>query len=328
MTFARRTRAVVFAGVLAQCASLASAQGSAAPAYPNRPIQVLIGIGAGSTTDVLGRLAARRLSERLKQPVVVDNRPGAGGTIAAATVAASQPDGYTLLWASSSIPMFPHMYDNLKFDPVKGLAGAGGVAEGGLVMLTRTDAPWKTLGEMISYAKTKPKRTITYASGGIGSNAHVFAELFSQAVGLEFVNVPYKGSSAALTDVMAGQIDFVFDGPSTAIPQVEAGRVRALAFSNKTRSSLMPNVPTLHEAGVTGYSQRTWLAFFVRAGTPKAIVDRLSEEIQAFVSDPSFKQELAGAFHEPWKISGSDLSELVRKEADEWGARLKTIKVK
>lgn len=299
-----------------------------APAYPSRPIQVIVGIGAGSNTDVLARVAARRLSERLRQPVVVENHPGAGGTIAAGIVASAAPDGHTLLWASSSIPMFPHMYDNLKFDPVRGLVGVGGVAEGGLVMVTRPDAPWKTVAELVAHGRARPKGSITYASAGIGSNAYLFSEIFGQATGLEFVHVPYKGSSAALADVMAGRIDFVFDGPSTAIPQVDAGRVRALAFSTKRRSPSMPNVPTMDEAGVKGYGERTWLGFFAPAGTPRPILDRLSAEIQAFVTQPAFRQELAGVAHEPWNVTGPELTELVRKEADEWAVKVKTLKLK
>lgn len=306
------------------CASHAGAQ---APVYPLKPITVLVGIGAGSNTDVLARIAAKRLSERLKQPVLVENRPGAGGTIAAATVAGAPADGYTLLWASSSIPLFPHMYQNLKFDPIKDLIGVGGVAEGGLVMLTRPNAPWKSLADLIAYGKSKPKGTITYASAGIGSNAYLFSELFAQSAGLEFVHVPYKGSSAALTDVMAGQVDFVFDGPSTAIPQVKSGRVSAIAFSTKNRSAFMPNIPTMNEAGAKGFAQRTWLGFFAPVGTPKAVVQRLSDEIQGFVVEPSFRNELAAASHEPMKMSSTDFSTMVSKESDEWAVRLKTIKL-
>ncbi len=297
-------------------------------AYPTKPITVVVGIGVGSTTDVLARIASKRLSERLNQPVVVDNRPGAGGTIAAAAVAAAPADGYTLLWASSSIPLFPHMYDNLRFDPIKDLAGVAPVAEGGLVMLTRPNAPWKTLAELVAHGKSRPKGTITYASAGIGSNAYLFSELFAQAVGLELVHVPYKGSSAALTDVLSGQVDFVFDGPATGAPQVEAGRVRALAFSTAKRSAFLPNIPTMEEAGVKGFAQRTWVGFFAPAGTPKAIVDKLSEEVQAFVGQPDFRRELAAAYHEPLKMNASDFSAMIRKESDAWGPRLKNINLK
>lgn len=301
--------------------------GAQAPSYPLKPITVLVGIGAGSNTDVLARIAAKRLSERLKQPVLVENRPGAGGTIAAATVAGAPADGYTLLWASSSIPLFPHMYQNLKFDPIKDLIGVGGVAEGGLVMLTRPNAPWKSLADLIAYGKSKPKGAITYASAGIGSNAYLFSELFAQSAGLEFIHVPYKGSSAALTDVMAGQVDFVFDGPSTAIPQVKSGRVSAIAFSTKKRSTFMPNVPTMNEAGAKGFAQRTWLGFFAPVGTPKAVVQRLSDEIQGFVVEESFHNDLAVAAHEPMKMSSTDFSAMVSRESEEWAVRLKTIKL-
>lgn len=324
-----RRRYLLAAGLaLGVFATQAFAQGGAATSYPNRPIQVLVGIGAGSNTDVIARIAAKHLADRLKQPVVVDNRPGAGGTIAVGAVAAAAPDGYTLLWATSSIPLFPHMYDNLRFDPIKSIVGVAGVAEGGLVMLTRPNAPWKTLAEMVAYGKSHPKGTITYASAGIGSNAYLFSEMFAQATGLEFVHVPYKGSSAALTDVMSGQIDFVFDGPSTAVPQVEAGRVRALAFSTGRRSPFMPDVPSMSEAGVKGYAQRTWLGFFAPAGTPKPVLEKLSREVQAFVVEPAFQKELAAASHEPWNLSGAELTELIQREADEWAVKLRNVKLK
>ena len=295
--------------------------------YPTRPIKVIVGIGAGSNTDALGRLAASFLSKQLNQAVVVENRPGAGGTIAAEAVASAAPDGYTILWASSSIPMFPHMYSNLKFDPIKDLVGVGGVAEGGLVILTRPDAPWKTLAEMIQYGKGKPAGAISYASAGIGSNAYLFSEIFAQTVGLEFLHVPYKGSSAALADIVSGQVDFVFDGPSTAIPQVDSGRVRALAFSTKNRSSFMPNTPTLNEAGATGFGQRTWLAFFAPAGTPSAITKKLSDSIGAFVPTPAFRKELGGLAHEPMPMTGEALTSMIKEEAVQWGVTLKSLKL-
>lgn len=315
--FGRWIAAVALLGCLS-----AQAQQAATSNYPAKPIKVIIGIGAGSNTDALGRLAATFLSSRLQQPVIVENRPGAGGTIGAEAVASAPPDGYTLLWASSSIPMFPHLYKGLKFDPTRDLAGVGGVAEGGLVMLTRVDAPWKSLAELIAYGKSHPPGTISYASAGIGSNGNLFAEIFAQSAGLQFLHVPYKGSSAALADIVTGQVDFVFDGPSTAIPQVDSGRVRALAFSTRERSSFMPKVPSMREAGATGFAQRTWLAFFAPAGTPLAIIEKLSAETMEFVRDPAFRRELAGLGHEPWPLSGPELTALVREETDQWGVTL------
>jgi tripartite-type tricarboxylate transporter receptor subunit TctC len=319
--------------ILVAVASLSSVsaclgQNAGLGTYPNHPVQVVLGIGAGSTTDVLARIAAKRLSEAIKQPVVVFNRPGAGGTIAAEVVAGAPSDGYTLLFASSSLPLFPHMYDNLRFDPIGGLAGVGGIAEGGLVMVTRSNAPWKTVGELVEYAKSKPKDAVSYASAGIGSNAYVFSEIFAQAIGVQFVHVPYNSSAAALTDLMAGQVDFVFDGPATAGPQVAAGRVRALAFSTKNRSTFMPNVQSMEEAGVKGFAQRTWVGFFAPAGTPKEIVGYLSREIGAFVVQPSFRQDLASAYYEPWKVSGPELTSLVRTESEVWAVKAKSIKLK
>ncbi|MGE4370444.1 MAG: Bug family tripartite tricarboxylate transporter substrate binding protein [Burkholderiaceae bacterium] len=303
----------------------AHAQGADVESYPNGPIRVIVGIGAGSNTDALGRLASTYLSERLGQPVVVQNKPGAGGTLGAEEVAKAKPDGYTLLWASSSIPMFPHLRENLRFDPINDLTGVGGVALGGLVMLTRPNAPWKSLAELIKYGKENPPRSITYASAGVGSNAHLFSEILAQSAGLELLHVPYKGSSAAVTDVMGGQIDFVFDGPSTAVGQIAAGNVLPLGFSTKERSSFLPDVPSVAEAGVDGYNQRTWLSFFAPAGTDKRIIEKLSQKIQEFVTDDKFRADLAKLSHEPYKLSADELTAMVAVEGKEWAKRLATL---
>ena len=201
-----RRRLVLGASLIA-CAVPAALQAQTPDAqangYPQRPIKLLVGIGAGSTTDQLARIAARHLSDVLKQPVVVDNRPGAGGTLGAAAVASAPADGYTLLFTSSSLPTFGYFYDNLKFNPVKDLVGAGSLAQGGMALLTRANAPWKNLGELVADSKKRGAGAITYASAGIGSIAYLYSELLAQTAGIELLHVPYKSSAAALTDLLA-----------------------------------------------------------------------------------------------------------------------------
>jgi tripartite-type tricarboxylate transporter receptor subunit TctC len=294
--------------------------------YPNKPIELVVGIGAGSTTDVTARVAAKFLSEQLKRPVIVVNRPGAGGTIGADFVAHAAPDGYTLLWASGSLPAFHYLY-KLRFDPLRDLAPVGEVAQGGLVMTTRPDAPWKNLAELVAYAKSKPPGTVTYASAGIGSNAQIFSEIFAQTTGLKFLHIPYKGSSAALTDVLDGTIDFVFDGITTSKPLIEAGRVRALGYSAGTRSTFLPNVPTMAQAGVTDFSQRIWLGIFAPGGTPKAVIDKLSDATEAFVMTPEFKKDMGSNFYEPFPLKSAEFADLMRKETADWDTQLARMNV-
>lgn len=293
--------------------------------YPNRPIKLLVGIGAGSTTDLLARVAARHLSDALKQPVVVENRPGAGGTLGAAAVAAAPADGYTLLYATSSLPSFVHFYDGLRFDPAKDLIGVAGMAQGGMVMLTRTDAPWSNLTELIAYAKSKPANTVSYASSGIGSIAYLYSELFAHSVGVHFLHVPYKSSAAALGDLMAGQVDFVFDGTTTAQPQIASGRVRGLAFSSNEGSRFLPGVPSMSQAGVENFSQRTWMGIVAPRQTPVAVLQHLSQASASFVDQPQYRNELAAAAHEPLSLSSAGFEQLIQDDSRQLAQSLKTI---
>jgi len=321
------TRRLLLAACLATGAmpSLLHAQSSSEAAYPNRPIKLLVGIGAGSTTDQLARIAARHLAEALGQPVVVDNRPGAGGTLGAATVASAPADGYTLLFTSSSLPTFGYFYDQLKFNPVKDLVGAGGLAQGGMALLTRANAPWKNLGELVADSKKRGARSITYASAGIGSIAYLYSELLAQTAGIELLHVPYKSSAAALTDLLAGQVDIVFDGATTAKAQLETGRVRALAYSTTERSSFLKDVPTMQEAGVKGFAQRTWFGIMVPAKTPASVVARLSAATLTANDSPDYRKELSAAAHEPMKMTAAQFEQLVQDDYHQWGAVIPKI---
>ncbi|GAA5232197.1 tripartite tricarboxylate transporter substrate binding protein [Verticiella sediminum] len=311
---------------LVLAAFCATGPAAADPAYPSKPLKLVVGIGVGSTTDALARIAGRRLSDAVGQPVVVENRPGAGGTIGAGAVAAAAPDGYTILFASSSLPTFPHFYPDMNFDPQAALAGAGALAQGGMVLLTRNNAPWNSVQDLVAYAKSKPADSVTYASAGIGSIAYLYSELFAQTTGMQLLHIPYKSSAAALTDLMAGQVDFVFDGPTTAITQVKSGNTKALAYSAQVRSPFMPEVPSMKEAGVAGFAERTWFGLMVPRNTPSEVVERLSQAILSFVDDPGYEAELASAMHEPLRQDAAAFQHMVDGEYAQWGDTIRAMR--
>ena len=305
--------------------ALTAGAGVQAQTWPDRPLKLVVGIGAGSSTDAISRLIARQLADRLGQPVVVDNRAGAGGTVAAEMVAKAPADGYTLLSATSSIPIFPHMY-TLRFDPEKDLVPVGGIGAGTMVLVVKAESGARSVAELVEKAKTRPK-AVSYATAGVGSNAHLAAEVVAQLAGVEFLHVPYKSSAAGMIDVQAGLIDFTFDALSTVQPQINAKRVKALAVTTSQRSVFMPEVPTLDEAGVRGFAHPVWYAVFAPSGTPKAALDRLTAEMQTVVGSPAFREEIAKFGLEAFPVSGEALAQQIHEESVGWGRKIKTIKL-
>jgi tripartite-type tricarboxylate transporter receptor subunit TctC len=304
--------------VLTGCA--ASAQ-----SYPDHPIKLIVGIGAGSSTDAISRLIGRKLADRLAQPVVVENRPGAGGTLGAEAGAKAPPDGYTLLSATSSIPIFRHTY-TLRFDPEKDLIPVGGVAKGAMVLIVRGDDKAPTVAELIARAKAKPQ-SVSYGSAGIGSNAHLASEVFAQIAGVEFLHVPYKSSAAGMTDLLGGQVDFIFDALATVQPFIKSKAAKGLAVTTTERSSFLPDVPTMNEAGIRGFSHPVWYAVFAPAGTSREVVDRLSVEIRDIVAQASFREDLAKFGVEPFPALSEALAQQIRNESDAWARKVKAMKL-
>lgn len=319
-------RNTIFKVAIGLAATLYSAAAFTQGAYPDRPIKLIVGIGAGSATDTMARLISRKLTERLPQPIVVDNRAGAGGTLAAEAVAKAPPDGYTLLWGTSSVPIFQHMY-TLRFDPEKDLIPVGAVAQGAMVLMIRVDDKAQTVADLVARAKEKPK-AVSYASAGVGSNAHLASEVFGHTAGVDLLHVPYKSSAAGLVDLRAGQIDFIFDALVTVAPQVKAKVVKALAVTTTTRSRFMPDVPTMSEAGIKDFAHPIWFMVFAPAGTPKPVVDRLSTEMREIVSQPSFREELAGFGLEPFAASSDALAVQIRNESESWNQKVISMKLK
>jgi tripartite-type tricarboxylate transporter receptor subunit TctC len=277
---------------LIECLVLFLAAGAAAAQdYPNRVIRLVVPFAAGGAPDVIARNIASRLEERLGQKVLVDNRLGASGNIAYENVARSAPDGYTLVLASPGIATNVSLFKNLPFDPLKDFAPITLVARSPHVLVVHPSVPANSVRELIVLAKSKPGQ-LSYGSAGAGTTLHLAGEMFSTATGTQFLHVPYRGNTLALADLMSGSIQLMFSDIPSALPQIKAGRLRALAVTGAQRSSSMPDVPTIAEAGAPGYAIEAWYGILTSAGTPAPIVDRLNRELKVILDDPAFKRKM------------------------------------
>jgi len=271
--------------------SPAPVSGVFAQAYPNRTIRIIVTFPPGGSSDTLTRVVAQEMSESLGQPVVIENRTGAGGNIGVEAAAKSPPDGYTLLSSSSSLPLAGVLYSKLNFDPLNDFAPIGMVGTSPMLVTVNPAVPAKTLPELIALAKQKPGE-IAYASAGHGSMNHLAVELFKLQTGIDVRHVPYRGNPLAAIDVISGQVPLFFDYLLTGMPHVKDGKLRALAITGEKRSPALPDLPTVSEAGVPGYEASLWFGFFAPAGTPKDIVEKLSKSLQEALAKPKVKERL------------------------------------
>jgi tripartite-type tricarboxylate transporter receptor subunit TctC len=282
----------------------------------------------GGGTDQVGRLIALRMTEGLGQQVVVENRPGAGTTIAAALVAKSAPDGYTLVVSSnSSHAMAPHLYANAGYDPVRDFTAVSLVATTPHVLTVGTGQPFRTVQEFIAAAKAKPG-TISNATGGVGSNTHLAGALFEEVTGTQIVHVPYKGSSPAVADLMGGVIASFFDTAASATQPIRAGKVRGLAVSGERRLADLPDVPTFAEAGVKGYEATAWYGIHAPAGTPRAIIDRLNAEIVRGLANPEARESFRRISADPAGNTPEQYEAFVKSESERWGRLIRKLQLK
>jgi tripartite-type tricarboxylate transporter receptor subunit TctC len=283
-----RRRTLIFAA----CGVLTFASGASAQEYPNGPIRLLVGFAAGGSSDVLARSVAKALSEGLGQSVVVENRPGAAGNIAAQAVARAEPDGYTALFGTNgTLAIGPALYKNLKYDPVHDLAPVGLLHKLPNVLIVHPSIPVASLAELIDYARRQPGQ-LTFASAGVGSASHLAGELLKAAANIDIVHVPYKGGGAALPDLLSGRVSMMIETIPSALPVVRSGMVRALAVTTPIRSAAAPDLPTFAEAGLQNFDVSSWTGLFVPAGTPRAIVGRLNAETVRIASDPDYLDQL------------------------------------
>jgi len=293
-----------------------------AQAYPTKPVRMVVPFTAGSATDILARTVGQKLSELWGQPVVVDNRPGAGGTIGAAIVAKAPPDGYTLLVHSAAQAYNPSIYANLSYDTVKDFVEIVPLAGQPNVLVVAPSTGMKTVGDLIAAAKQKPG-ALNFASAGNGSGTHINGEKFKLAAGIDVVHVPYKGTPEALTDTMAGRTAYFFSPISAALPQVREGKLVALAVSTAKRSSVLPDVPTIAESGLPGFDYNLWVGVFAPAGTPVDLVEKINRDVLGLLAAPEVKERLAALGADAMPMTPGEFRRFVQQEIADSGKVIK-----
>ena len=297
----------------------------AAQDYPNKPIKMLVGYAPGGGSDIIARLLAQNLQVKLGQPVVVENRPGAGGNIAAGVVATARPDGYTLLMTPNTISMAPALYEKIAFDVAKDLAGVAIIANSPIVLIVHPTLPVNSIAELIQYAKTHPGK-LSYSTPGVGTPQHLATELFKSMTASNIVHVPYKGGAPAVAAVVSGEVPLSFAAINSAKPFIDAGRVRAIAIGDATRSSQIA-LPTIGET-VAGYDVSIWYGVMAPAGTPKAVLDRLNSELAAIVQLPDVKEQMAKQGYENAVGPAAKMNAQIRADLEKWGRVVKQAGIK
>jgi tripartite-type tricarboxylate transporter receptor subunit TctC len=297
-----------------------------AQAYPSRPVRLIVGYPPGGVTDIAARVIGQWLSEKLGQPVIVDNRPGASSNIAAEAVVRAPPDGYTLLLVFSANAINATLYEKLKFDFIREISPVAGIARAPQVMEVTPSVPAKSVPEFIAYAKANPGK-LNFASGGIGAPAHVTGELFKMMAGVNLVHVPYRGGGPALTDLIGGQVQVMFDAMTSSIAHIRAGKLRALAVTTATRSEALPEIPTVAEF-LPGYEASAFVGIGAPKNTPMEIVDRLNKEINAALADPKVRARFAELGTIVLPGSPGDFGKLIADETEKWAKVVKFAGIK
>jgi tripartite-type tricarboxylate transporter receptor subunit TctC len=291
--------------------------------YPSKPIMLLCPYAAGGNADQRSRQVGRFISAALGQPVLVDNKAGAGGNIGTDAIAKAKPDGYTIGMGNfAPLAVNPSMFDKMPFDPAKDLTPICLIEKGPLVLMVRADSPFKSVKDVIAAAKAKPGK-ITFASGGLGGSHHLSGELFKQIAAIDMIHVPYKGGAPATTDLMGGQVDMMFEQMYSAAPNIRAGKLRALAITSKTRSPLFPDLPTMQEAGVPGFEVQNWQGLVGPANLPPAIVKTLNEACNKALADAAIRKQMLEQGNEIGGGTPEQFAALIKSEAARWGKVVK-----
>ncbi|HET6839381.1 MAG TPA: tripartite tricarboxylate transporter substrate binding protein [Bradyrhizobium sp.] len=316
----RRCAAAAFAAGL----GLAGVSGEAmAQAFPNRTITLVIPFAPGGSTSIVGRVIADKMSQLLGESIVVDNRPGAGGTVGTKLVAKSEPDGYTLLLGyTGTLAIGPSLYRNVGYDPRKDFSPIGMIGHAPNALVVHPSFPAKTVAELIAYAKAHPGK-VNFGSAGVGTVSHIVGEYFSRGAGVTLVHIPYKGTAPALTDVLGGHIPMAFAPIPASHANVSAGLLRALAVTSATRSSLMPEVPTIAESGLSGFDFSLYYGLVAPAGTPRAIIDKLNKELKAALASEEVQKQLAQDGTEIAPGTPEDYAAFIDKDEKKWSQLLK-----
>ncbi len=290
--------------------------------YPSRPVKIIVPFGAGGPTDVYTRAIGEELRKSLHQPFVMDNRPGAGTTIGTDFVAKSPPDGYTLLMVSGTQTVNETLYAHKQYQLMRDLVPVAPLIDTDLVLVVHPSVQAKTLGELLALARSNPG-AINYGSSGPGSNYHMAGELLKNLAGVDIVHVPYKGSTGARNDILSGQIQMLFDSVPTMAPMIKAGLVRALGTTGKTRSAILPDVPTIAEAGVAGFNATLWVGFMAPASTPQPIIDKLNQEITKIASRPDIKEAWEKTGATPITMTQTDFKVFMDGQVAKWANVIK-----
>jgi tripartite-type tricarboxylate transporter receptor subunit TctC len=309
-------------------ATVALAAGTTAFAqeWPTKPVKIVVPFAAGGTTDVVARLVGQKLSEIWGQPVVVENRAGAGGNVGADMVAKSPADGYTLLMASGSITINPSIYAKMPFDTQRDLVAITNVASGPMMVVVQDTSPYRSVKDLIAAAKAQPGK-LNFGSAGVGSQVHLAAENFADSAGIEVQHVPYRGEAVAYNDLIGGQVQFMVGNMAAASALVGPGRLRALAVTGGTRSAQFPDIPTVAESGLPGFENSGWFGFFAPAATPKAVVDKIYRDTQKALADTQIKARLFVVGMTPVASSPDELSRQVDAELKRWATVAKNRKL-
>ena len=303
--------------------------GAQAESYPAKPIKLIVGYPAGGASDVAARAVANKMADFLGQPVVVENKPGAAGNIGSEFVARSKADGYTLIFGTISSSINGSLYKKLNYDPVNDFVAISQVTSTPFLLVTTPSSPFKSVADVIAAAKKAQNRDQLpdYATAGNGSGSHLFMELFTSLAGIRLNHVPYRGAAPAVADVMGGQVPLTFDNILTTLAQVQAGKLRALAVSTKTRSSVVPDIPTIAESGVAGFDATAWFGVLAPAGTPQAIVNQLADVIQKSVKTPAVTETLLKAGAEPVGSTPAEFDAFYKAEVQKWAKVVKSANV-
>jgi len=323
-----RSRVALVATLLAPLAALAVAPAAQAQQYPAHPIRMIVPYPVGGSVDVLGRAVADQLQAGLGQPVVPDNRTGATGTIAHQMVATAPPDGYTIgMSGTSPLVLAPHQYRNLPYDPLKDFVYLSCAGTTPFVLDVNPALPVRSVQELVAYAKANPGK-LNFGSAGLGNSAHLSGELFKRVTGIDMVHVPYKGNALAMTDLVSGQIQVLFDPVQTSLPQIKAGRVRPLAVTSKARFDQLPDLPTIAESGYPTYEFVVWYAFIAPAATPSPVVARLNAEINKVLRDPAMKARFSAQGATLAESTPDGCASFVKAELAQWGKMFADLGIK
>ena len=317
-----------FSVCLISLSTLFSAATFAQTNYPSKPINFIVPYGAGGGADSRSRQIAQKMSVILKQPIIVDNKPGAGGNIGTEFISRAAPDGYTIGMGNFA-PMAVNktLFGNLRYDPETDLTPIILIEKGPLVLVVNPASPYKTVQEIVAAAKAKPG-TLTFSSGGIGGSHQLSAEIFEQNAGIDMIHVPYKSGSAGLTDLMAGNVTMMFDQMYSAMPSIKADKLRPIAITSKKRSPLLPNVPTFGEAGYPKVEVLNWQGLIAPKGTPKAIIDKLNAAANEALKDPQLRELMLSQGNEIGGGSPAEFASLIKSESAKWSAVVKTANIK